>query len=271
MAEINENNVKPFYKDRYYTYALCKPTGEVFYIGKGKGSRINHHFQKWHLSKSNNKKNQTIRKYGNTVKREILCYFNNEEDAYLHEEWLISYYGISCEGGSLLQYAKTRDHYAKSFSKVASKHSRKKTTKKVEELVLKVYKLYFTDCENRYYISEETGVSFATIYTWIIGSKHKVLYEKYITSGVIIKNREVTTEFKLDKRYKVKSLRKDREDWVSGKPTADIAKKYGVTTPKLLRLFYGGSCHGLFHDYTQLPEGYLNRKNKSKWLEDRTY
>ena len=35
----------PQFKDKYYIYALCKPCGTPFYIGKGKGSRINDHFQ----------------------------------------------------------------------------------------------------------------------------------------------------------------------------------------------------------------------------------
>lgn len=45
----------PQFKDKYYIYALCKPCGTPFYIGKGKGSRINDHFQpkKLNIAKSN--------------------------------------------------------------------------------------------------------------------------------------------------------------------------------------------------------------------------
>ena len=82
MAEVNPYNVKPVFKDKYYVYALCKPNGDVFYIGKGKGKRINHHFQEYHLKRSNSRKNHTIRKYGNSIKREILCYFDSEDKAY---------------------------------------------------------------------------------------------------------------------------------------------------------------------------------------------
>ena len=271
MAEPNPNNVKPLYKDKYYVYCLCKPDGTVFYVGKGKNNRINQHFQKWHLEKSYNKKNMTIRKYGNSVKREILCYFENEDDAYDFEEWLISIYKIDSEGGSLRQYAKTRNQFSEDFKYVASDQSRKKTTPEIENLVKRVYELYFTECENKYFISEDTGASFNNVDSWVKGKKHKVLYDKYITSGIITKNREVTKEFTLHKKYTVKGLRKDREEWLAGKPTNEIAEKYGTSTSTMLLIFYGKTCKGLFHDYSQVPERYLKRKNKSKWLEVRTY
>ena len=271
MAALNPDNVKPLFKDKYYVYALCKPNGDVFYIGKGKGKRINHHFNNWHLSRSNNKKNQTIRKYGNSIKREILCYFDSEDIAYDYEEWLIAHYGIEGEGGCLRQYAKTRTQYSESFKSVASEKSRIKTTPEVEDLVLTVYRMYFTECENKYFISEKTGLSFNRVDSWIKGVKHKVLYEKYITSGTIIKNREVTQEFKLDKRFTVSDLRKDRDDWLCGKSTQDIANKYKVSRDTIRGLFIGQSCYGLFQDYSTLPKNYLNRKNKSKWLEDKIY
>lgn len=268
MAAPNPDNVKPLFKDKYYVYALCKPNGDVFYIGKGKGKRINHHFNDWHLNKSNSKKNQTIRKYGNSIKREILCYFDSEETAYDYEEWLISFYGLESEGGCLRQYAKTRDQYSEDFKNVASEQSRKKTTPEVEDLVKKVYELYFTECENKYFISEDTGLSFERVDSWIKGVKHKVLYEKYIKSGLIKKNREVTQEFKLDKRFKVKELRKLREDWFNGESTTAIAERFGVNRDTIRHLFYGESCYGLFKNY-DVPERYLRRKNKSKWLEDK--
>lgn len=270
MTKENPYNIKPLYKDKYYVYALCRPCGEVFYVGKGKGKRINHHFQDYHLKKSNSSKNHIIRKYGNSIKREILCYFDNEGSAYDYEEWLISYYGLVSEGGQLHQYAKTRNEYADAFSTIASESSQTKTTSDVEDLVFKAYYLYFTECENKYFICEELNLNFDTLRSWVTGRKHKILYEKYITNGIIVKNREVSQEFRLDKRYTVKGLREDRDRWVNGlTTTSEVSKKYGVGVGTILSLFYGQNCYGLFKDYSCVPEKYLKRKNKAKWLEDK--
>lgn len=253
MGKRNFNNVVPTFRDKYYVYALCKPDGGVFYIGKGIDRRVNHHFEKHHLDRSNNKKNMTIRKYGNSIKREILCYFDTEDSAYDYEEWLISFYGIESEGGCLRQYAKSRYEMSECFSKIASEQAKKRTTPDIEKTVLAVYEMYFTQCENKYFISETLNVSYRNVSDWIVGRNHKILYDKYVLSGLVEKNRDVTEEFRLDKRLTVTELRKDREAWLNGVLVKDIAAKYGIAVNTLNSLFMGRRCKGLFHDYSKNP------------------
>lgn len=269
MANLDHNVIKPLYDDKYYVYALCKPCGQVFYIGKGKGARINNHFAKWSLDKSNNKKNQTIRKYGNSIKREILCYFYSEDTAYEYEEWLISHYGLESEGGQLRQYAKTRNDYSEEFAKKASKNSRMKTDNKTEELVSTAYKMYFTDKISKHHIAKDLNIKYSTLNAWLKGNKHKVLYKKYILSNKIQINREFGCEFKLSKKYDIDKMKTIRERWVNGESTGVLAKEVGITTATLKDLLVGNSARGLFDDYSTFPERYLKRKNKGKWLEDK--
>lgn len=102
-----EFRVKPTL-DKFYVYALCKPCGTPFYIGKGINGRINHHFTQSKLS-HDSLKNLYIKQYGDKVRREILCYFDTEERAFSHEEWLISYYGTLNNGGILTNIS-TKNH-----------------------------------------------------------------------------------------------------------------------------------------------------------------
>ena len=88
--------VTPFDMEKYYVYAYFDVNGDVFYIGKGKGYRVNNHLKPSNLKSNSHKNNKikTVLKQQGFVKRDILAYFDSESSAYAFEESLISYYGL---------------------------------------------------------------------------------------------------------------------------------------------------------------------------------
>lgn len=248
MAEINPHNVRPVFKDKYYVYALCKPNGDVFYIGKGKGKRINHHFQEYHLKRSNSRKNKTIRKYGNSVKREILCYFDTEDRAYEYEEWLISYYGLVDEGGCLYQYAKTRDEYSDKFINEISKPNLPKPSQKIysEDVILRLYQDYFEKSLPLYEICKNIGMKYSYATQVTTGTKCKILYKKYIESGVVVKNRDFSTKSKRsNKNLTDEDFIKAKDLYDSGCVSlVDLAATLGTSKDTMRSVFQGKKrCH----------------------------
>ena len=66
----------------FYTYAHTKPDGTVFYVGKGT------HRRAWKTHRRNDHWKAIVKKYGG-FSVEILSYWDKEQDAFLHEAFLI--------------------------------------------------------------------------------------------------------------------------------------------------------------------------------------
>lgn len=202
----------PVEKGRFYVYALCKPCGTPFYIGKGIDDRINTHFWPSKL-KENTPKTGIIKKYGEKCQRHVLCYFDNEDDAYHYEEWLISHYGVSWDGGILANFAKNKyDYPVKEQSGRDGTRLGKLTTYTDEQIVL-AYKLRFTDCLPSSEIAKLTGISYTYLSYVLAGTSCIKHYEDYILSGKIVNN--------IDPSRKVISPNK-----ISDKTVMEIFKHY---------------------------------------------
>lgn len=77
----------------YYTYAYLREDRTPYYIGKGTKNRAYvAHKRGNNIDFKPKNKNQIL----------ILKKFNNEKDAYLHEEYLIFLYGLKINGGLLI-------------------------------------------------------------------------------------------------------------------------------------------------------------------------
>lgn len=174
-------------KDRYYVYALCKPCGTPFYIGKGSNDRINTHFWPSKL-KQNTTKTGIIKKYGEHCQRHILCYFDKESDAYEYEDWLIKQYGVSWDGGLLSNYARTRFDYPTKTQSGRKGNNLGRLFVYTDEQIISAYRLRFTDSLSNSEISEITGINIGYLHYVLIGKKCVKHFEDYVLSGKIENN-----------------------------------------------------------------------------------
>lgn len=78
---------------KWYVYELLTPDGDVFYVGKGSGKRIDAH-EKEALKGVCSKKCNKIRSLPYIIKQKVALFFN-EQDAYDFETDRISHYGLN--------------------------------------------------------------------------------------------------------------------------------------------------------------------------------
>lgn len=96
MIPIQEFSKSTIEKLQYYVYTLIDPRDDqVFYVGKGKGNRVFSHRIETEEDSEKIKQIKDIESAGFNVKRNIIHYGLNEQEAFVAETALINYIGLN--------------------------------------------------------------------------------------------------------------------------------------------------------------------------------
>lgn len=114
--------------ERYYVYLLRRPSGDPFYVGKGRRDRIAMHERDARRDKNKTYRIRIVRdvlRAGLEVGYEIVGFFDAEADAFSEERRLIALYGRFDEGGLLANHTDGGEGAANPSAETISKRAKK--------------------------------------------------------------------------------------------------------------------------------------------------